>query len=148
MRRLFRVSLVLLSMLGFVALPASAQEVGGGSSGQQGVELRPNYPNPFNPETTIPFVLSEELFEDGRPVVVSIRIYNLLKQPVASPVALRHPAGEGVPLLNLEYTRPGEYEAFWDGRDSSGRQVASGPYWCQITVPGHPPRIMRMFVTK
>ncbi|MEK9501212.1 hypothetical protein [Gaopeijia maritima] len=147
MRRLLGVSIVLLTMLGFAFVPASAQEVGGGSSGQQDFELKPNYPNPFNPETNIPFVLSERLFEDGRPVVVSIRIYNLLKQPVASPVAKDHPSGDGLPLVNLEYTRPGEYEAFWDGRDASGRPVASGPYWCQITVNGRSD-IIRMFVTK
>ena len=147
MRRLFRVSLVLLSIVGFAAVPASAQEVGGQSSGQQDFELRSNYPNPFNPETTIPFVLHEGLFADGRPAVVTIRIYNQLKQLVASPVALRHPAGEGVPLSQLEYTRPDTYEAFWDGRDSSGRQVASGVYFCQVTVNGRS-KVMRMFVTK
>lgn len=147
MRRLLGVSIVLLTMLGIAFVPASAQEVGGGSLGQQDFELKPNFPNPFNPETTIPFVLSDRLFEDGRPVVVSIRIYNLLKQPVASPVALDHPGGEGVPLVNLEYTRPGEHHAFWDGRDASGRPVASGPYWCQITVNGRS-NIIRMFVTK
>ncbi len=147
MRRFVGVSIVFLAMLGFAFVPASAQEVGGGSSGQQDFELKPNYPNPFNPETTIPFVLSERLFEDGRPVVVSIRIYNLLKQPVASPVARNHPSGDGLPLVELEYTRPGEHEAFWDGRDASGRPVASGPYWCQITVNGRS-AIMRMFVTK
>ncbi|MBT8403722.1 MAG: hypothetical protein KJP18_07700 [Gemmatimonadetes bacterium] len=147
MRRLLRVSLVLLSIIGIASVPASAQEVGGGSSGQQDFELRSNYPNPFNPETTIPFALNEGLFRDGRPAVVTIRIYNQLKQLVASPVALRHPAGEGVPLNQLEYTRSDVYEAFWDGRDSSGRQVASGVYFCQITVNGRS-KVMRMFVTK
>lgn len=147
MRRLFRVSLVLLSMIGFAVLPASAQGAGGASSGQQDFELRSNYPNPFNPETTIPFALNQGLFEAGRGAVVTIRIFNQLKQLVASPVALRHPAGEGVNLVQLEYTRPGEYEAFWDGRDSNGRPVASGVYFCQITVNGRS-KIIRMFVTK
>ena len=64
-----------------------------------------------------------------------------------SELALRHPAGEGVPLTQLEYTRPDTYEAFWDGRDSSGRQVASGVYFCQVTVNGRS-KVMRMFVTK
>ena len=80
-------------------------------------------------------------------MVVTIRIYNQLKQLVASPVALRHPAGEGVPLTQLEYTRSGTFEAFWDGRDAAGRQVASGVYFCQITVNGRS-KVMRMFVTK
>lgn len=149
MRRTLGALLVLLSMLG---LPTTgwAQTTGeGGSSGQQasGFQLKQNYPNPFNPTTTIPFVLSEDLFADGQPVVVSVRIYNMLQQLVDVPVALRHPAGEDVPLLSLEYPRPGEFEAFWDGQDRNGRQVASGLYFVQLTVNGVS-TIMRMLVTK
>lgn len=147
MRRLFRVTFVLLSMMSVSAVATSAQGVGGRSSGQQDFELRQNFPNPFNPETTIPFALNEGLFREGGNAVVTIRIFNQLKQLVASPVALRHPAGEGASLVQLEYTRPGSYQAFWDGRDASGRQVASGVYFCQITVNGRS-QIMRMFVTK
>ena len=137
MRRTVGVLSVLLSLF---AAPHSlpAQEAGGGTSSGQasGFQLEQNYPNPFNPETKIPFVLGEELFADGRPVVVSLRIFNLLQQVVASPVALGHPAGEGVQVLQLEFTQPGRYEAFWDGRDASGRQVASGIYFMQLTVNG------------
>ncbi len=147
MKRLIRISLILLSMMSSTAVAASAQGAGSRASGQQDFELRSNYPNPFNPETTIPFALNEGLFRDGRPAVVTIRIYNQLRQLVASPVALQHPAGDGAPLVQLEYTRQGVYEAFWDGRDSSGRQVASGVYFCQITVNGRS-RVIRMFVTK
>jgi len=137
MRRIAGVLSVLLSL--FVAAEAvSAQDFRSpASSGQErGFELQQNYPNPFNPETTIPFVLHEGLFVDGRPAVVSIRIFNLLQQLVASPVALGHSAGEGVELIQLEYAQPGTYEAFWDGTDQSGRQVASGVYFLQLTVNG------------
>ncbi|HSG47822.1 MAG TPA: hypothetical protein VLA43_08435 [Longimicrobiales bacterium] len=147
MRRLLSVSFVLFLTLG-IAGAASAQEAGrepGKPTG--GFSLEPNYPNPFNPETTIPFVLGDDLFASGRPVVVSVRIYHLLRQPVAAPVALRHPAGEGVPLIQLEYTVPGRYEAFWDGRDFGGSQVASGVYFVQLTVNGVSQH-MRMFVAK
>lgn len=112
-----------------------------------GFQLEQNYPNPFNPETTIPFTLGEELFVEGRPVVVSLRIYNILAQLVASPVALRHPSGEGVELNQLEYTQPGRYEAFWNGTDQSGRQVASGMYFMQLTVNGET-AVRKMLVTK
>jgi hypothetical protein len=101
-----------------------------------GFDLEQNYPNPFNPETTIPFTLDDDLFASGRPVVVSVRIFNLLGQPVAHPVALQHPAGAGVELSGLEYTQPGRHEAFWDGTDQSGRQVSSGIYFMQLTVNG------------
>jgi len=135
-------------MLGLSIVPnLSAQEVGGGRSGQEsGFQLEQNYPNPFNPETRIPFVLNEDLFVDGGPVYVSMRIYNLLTQPIARPVALNHPAGE-VELSRLEYTSPGRYEAFWDGKDINGRSVASGVYFLQLTVNGKSKHI-RIIVTK
>jgi hypothetical protein len=148
-RRISRVFLVLLSIL-CLSVPAHAQSrEGGPPSGQQasGFQLGQNYPNPFNPETKIPFTLGEELFADGQPVVVSMRIYNLLQQLVASPTPLRHPAGEGVPLMGLEYTRPGDYEALWDGTDRTGSEVASGFYFLQLTVNGRS-RIMKMTVAK
>jgi hypothetical protein len=105
-------------------------------AGGNGFELEQNYPNPFNPETTIPFTLGQELFVDGRPAVVSVRIFNLLTQPVAYSTALGHPEGLGVEVRNLVYAQPGRYEAFWDGTDQSGREVASGIYFIQLTVNG------------
>ena len=64
-----------LSLGLLMAVPAAAVA----QEGQQGaVELGRNYPNPFNPETTIPFALSEEFCRSGRKPVVSIRIYNIL----------------------------------------------------------------------
>jgi len=65
----------------------------------------------------------------------------------AVPVALSHPAGAGVEVRNLEYTVPGRHEAFWDGTDQSGRQVASGIYFMQLTVNGQSVS-RRMYVLK
>ncbi|MEQ8331224.1 MAG: hypothetical protein RH859_12260 [Longimicrobiales bacterium] len=136
MRRMLCVLFVLLSLSGVTAHLA-AQEPPPTSAGQgNGFQLEQNYPNPFNPETRIPFVLDDGLFVDGRPAVVSLRIFNLLQQVVAVPVALGHPSGEGVQLQQLEFMQPGRYEAFWDGTDQSGRQVASGIYFMQLTVNG------------
>lgn len=115
--------------------------------GDSGFRLEQNYPNPFNPETRIPFHLSEDLFQDGEPVVVSLRIYNILSQFVVAPLALGYPGGEGLPLLRLEFTTPGRYEAYWDGRDRTGAYVASGVYLVQMVVNGRA-RWMKMFVTK
>lgn len=147
MRRTIGVLSVLLPL--FCAAQAlTAQEPGREQSGQaSGFQLEQNYPNPFNPETTIPFTLGEVLFADGRPAVVSVRIFNLLQQVVAHPVAVGHPSGEGVDLVQLEYNQPGRYEAFWDGRDQAGRQVASGMYFMQLTVNGVM-RVRRMLVAK
>ncbi len=123
--------------------PAFPSRAGGGGA----FDLEQNYPNPFNPETTIPFTLGDELFVDGNAVVVSLRIFNLLSQPVAFPVALSHPAGAGVEVRSLEYAQPGRHEAFWDGTDQSGRQVASGIYFMQLTVNGQSVS-RRMYVLK
>jgi hypothetical protein len=134
-RRTLGVALVAAcSFVGAGAL--AAQTPGTPPTGGDGFDLEQNYPNPFNPETTIPFTLGDELFAAGRPVVVSVRIFNLLGQPVAHPVALQHSAGAGVELNGLEYSQPGRYEAFWDGTDQSGRQVSSGIYFMMLTVNG------------
>jgi hypothetical protein len=147
MRRTLGVVLSVLLLL-FGASALSAQSTGDPPAGQaSGFQLEQNYPNPFNPETKIPFVLTEDLFVDGRPVVVSLRIFNLLQQVVAIPSALGHPSGEGVPVRQLEYFMPGRYEAFWDGTDSSGRQVASGIYFMQLTVNGVS-KTKKMYVLK
>ncbi|MGD2122033.1 MAG: hypothetical protein PVJ76_09835 [Gemmatimonadota bacterium] len=146
MRRHSCVLFLLLSILG-LATSVSAQEVGSGGKQDSGFILEPNYPNPFNPETKIPFVLFEDLFVDGKSVVVSIRIFNVLQQFITAPTALNHPRGEGVPVLELEYPYPGRFEAYWDGRDERGRQVASGVYFVQLTVNGKT-QFQRMYVTK
>ena len=148
MRRMIRVSFVLLLLLGAPTL-VSAQDSRTGADGTtNGFTLDQNYPNPFNPETTIPFQLGDDVFVDGRPAVVSIRIFNVLAQLIAHPVALRHVSGEGVPVDQLEYTQPGRYEAYWDGTDQMGRQVASGIYLMQISVNGLRPLTRRIVVMK
>ncbi|HEX6588603.1 MAG TPA: hypothetical protein VF039_06235 [Longimicrobiales bacterium] len=146
MRRILCVGVILL--LAGLAAPSQAM-------GQQqdppdrdsGFRLGQNYPNPFNPETRIPFELGESLFENEQPVRVTLRIYNVLQQLVAVPTALNHPLGNGVPVENLEYDTPGPKEAFWDGRDLEGRQVASGIYYMQLIVNGESV-VRRMIVAK
>ena len=132
-------SVFLLSLLFGLAPGISAQVSPGdpalAGEPERGFTLAQNYPNPFNPETRIPFDLLEVLFTDGATVVVSVRIYNVLQQFVASPTALSHPSGQA-PLVDLEYITPGRYEAYWNGLDQSGREVASGIYFVQLTVNG------------
>ncbi|MDE3004194.1 MAG: hypothetical protein OXU33_05390 [Gemmatimonadota bacterium] len=149
MRRFLRVFVVLLSLI-CAAEGVSAQDMGRGAQdrGANGFQLGQNYPNPFNPETTIPFVLGEDLFVDGRPAVVSVRIFNVLAQLIAYPVALGHPTGEGVPVDQLEYAQSGRHEVFWDGTDQMGRQVASGVYLMQLSVNGLRPLTRRIIVMK
>jgi len=77
--------------------------------------LGANYPNPFNPETVIPF----ELSVDGE---ASLRIFNLLGQEVAT-------------LLNGPQVA-GHHVARWDGRDSHGLSASSGIYLLRLESQG------------
>jgi hypothetical protein len=148
MRRTSSVLLVLLSMMGLAA-GGSAQQDPTRLPGRQASEfsIEQNYPNPVTSETRIPFTLSESLFAEGGPVVVSIRIVNVIQQFVASPSALRHPVGEGVPVMLLEYHQPGRHEALWNAQDRNGQRVVPGVYWVQLTVNGAS-RQQRMFVSR
>lgn len=124
----------LLSLGLLLAAPAALSAQAGQASA--GVLLGRNYPNPFNPETWIPFEITQASFADGHRPVVSLKIYNVLAQLVAIPVL----QGSGQPLdnLQLEWNGTGSFVAYWDGRYlSSGREAASGVYVYQLQVDGH-----------
>ena len=140
---MFSVLFVLGPGLSAQILPDDPEAAGAPESG---FTLGQNYPNPFNPETRIPFELHEGLFSDGGTVVVSMRILNVLLQPASTPTALNHPSGQA-PLVDLEYTSPGQYVAYWDGLDQYGGEVASGAYFIILYVNGAQ-TVGRMFVAK
>ena len=80
--------------------------------------LLPNYPNPFNPETWIPYQLAV-------PANVSISIYSA--------------SGQLVQTLELGHRSVGIYEsrsraAYWDGKNTLGEPVASGVYFYTLTT--------------
>ena len=80
--------------------------------------LLANYPNPFNPETWIPYQLSE-------PAEVTVTIYAA--------------NGAVVRMLDLGYRGAGSYEsrsraAYWDGRNAQGESVASGVYFYTLSA--------------
>lgn len=75
--------------------------------------LLPNYPNPFNPETWIPYDLE-------RDADVRIHIYNV--------------KGQSIRQLKIGFQTAGTYRtrsraAHWDGRNAAGEPVASGIYF-------------------
>jgi hypothetical protein len=111
---------------------------------ESGFTLGQHYTSPIEPETRIPFELFEDLFSDGRTVVVSVRILNVLLQHVASPTARDNPSGPA-PLVDLEYVSSGRYEAYWDGLDLFGRVLAAGTYWIVLVVDGDQ-TVVRMYV--
>ena len=80
--------------------------------------LLANYPNPFNPETWIPYELA-------KPATVTLRIYTL--------------SGALVRTLNLGHQPAGNYQqrsraAHWDGKNELGEPVASGVYFYTLTA--------------
>ena len=118
---------VLALLLGLAGL-ASAQE-----RPPPPVELRENYPNPFFPSTTIPFVLNPELCERGHQPLVSLTAYNVLAQVVAVPVLLNSNS-EHLDGLRL---RCGAHEAYWDGKvRDSNRELTPGVYYAHLVVDG------------
>src|SRR3989440_12036804 len=82
------------------------------------VELKQNFPNPFNPATTIPFSLNGDLFANGHRPKVSLKIYNVLAQLVATPIL--QGTGEDLDNLELSCSAPGSspcpFTAYWDGK--------------------------------
>ena len=80
--------------------------------------LLPNYPNPFNPETWIPYRLAKDAF-------VTLTIYDQ--------------RGRVVRTLNVGHRIAAVYESrvkaiHWDGRTEFGERVASGIYFYTLTA--------------
>ncbi len=75
-----------------------------------------NYPNPFNPETTIHFSIG---MESGN---VVLAIYNI--------------QGQCVRTLFHGMKSPGRYAVQWDGKDDHARAVCSGIYICRLQAAG------------
>ena len=93
--------------------------------------LLPNYPNPFNPETWIPYQLTNA--SD-----VQITIYDT-KGIVVRTLALGHQAAG--------YYTGKSRAAYWDGRNGLGEKVASGVYFYQLQADNISP-VRRMVIRK
>ena len=81
-------------------------------------QLLVNYPNPFNPETWIPYRLAEDAF-------VTLTIYDQ--------------TGHAVRTLDVGHQIASVYEnrsraIYWDGRNQVGEQVASGVYFYHLSA--------------
>ena len=85
----------------------------------------PNYPNPFNPETWIPFDLRSS-------ASVALTIHDSQGRVVRSLNLAERPAGT---------YRTRDRAAHWDGRNEHGETVSSGVYFVEMTVGDR--RIMR-----
>ncbi len=81
-------------------------------------KLLPNYPNPFNPETWIPYQLAEA-------ADVSVKIYDV--------------GGHLVRTISIGFKPVGYYltrarAVYWDGRNEVGESVSSGVYFLQFVA--------------
>ncbi len=76
-----------------------------------GLMVQRNYPNPFNPSTTV-------VFRTKRSETVELSVVDL--------------AGRRVATLFTGIVQAGEHEVFWDGRNTKGQQAATGVYFVQL----------------
>lgn len=134
---------VVLALCALVTRSAAAQATQQSSRDPvTGSSLGQNFPNPFNPETTIPFSIggAPECTDAGRQYRVSLKIYNVLAQFVATPVLQggSSSVAGGQALSNVLLTC-GQYTAYWDGKYlTNGREVASGVYVYRLEIDGKP----------
>ncbi len=78
-------------------------------------KLEQNFPNPFNPETTIKYSVSRKSF-------VQIKVYDISGRLINSLVAKALSAGS--------------YSAVWNGKDITGNNVSSGIYFYNMIIDG------------
>ena len=95
---------------GYFSLPLMAMT---GRTLPQRFALGPNYPNPFNPSTIIPYQLAASS-------AVRLEVFNLLGQRIAT-------------LVDGEQSA-GSHAATWHATDSAGRAVGAGVYIYRMTV--------------
>ncbi len=87
--------------------------------------LMQNYPNPFNPVTTIRYALPEQS-------EINLIIFDL--------------TGREVTTLKKGVESAGYHQLRWNGLDHSGRQVATGIYYCLMQTPQHRQTIKMMLL--
>ncbi len=88
--------------------------------------LAGNYPNPFNPSTTISYSLPVQTW-------ITLKIFDVLGREILN-------------LLDATQT-PGYYNALWTGADNSGNLVNAGVYFCQLQAEDYT-RTIKMVYTK
>jgi hypothetical protein len=81
-------------------------------------KLYPNYPNPFNPETWIPYQVAKD-------ADVMVRIFDISGQPIKT-IALGH--------KEAGFYISRDKAAYWDGRNQFGEQVSSGVYFYNLNT--------------
>ncbi|MFH0734890.1 MAG: VWA domain-containing protein [bacterium] len=91
-------------------------------------ELLGNYPNPFNPSTTIRFKINSSIYQTAY-----IKIFN--------------PIGQLICTLSVDIRGKGTYEVKWNGKDNQGRSVSSGVYLYSLNL-GNAVMVKKMVLSK
>ena len=91
----------------------------------QETSLEKNYPNPFNPSTTIPFNITQA----GN---VALNVYDM--------------SGSLVKTLTSDYKEAGSYKVIWNGLNNDGQQVASGQYILKMSAPSYSNTLQMTFL--
>ena len=89
--------------------------------------LADNFPNPFNPATTIQYALPQA-------ADVELTVYNVLGQPVRTLVA--------------EHQNAGRYVVEWDATNDSGHSLSSGMYFYRLQAGGEFLKVKKMLLLK
>ncbi len=102
------------------------------ASPNQETQLLPNYPNPFNPETWIPFTLGEDNF-------LTFTVYGMTGSPVR--------------VIELGFMSAGAYVTRekairWDGTNDDGEPVASGIYFTELVATSGFRAMRRLIVAR
>ncbi len=106
-----------------LALPAPVQV----QTRPEVFSLANNYPNPFNPATTIKYALPQA-------ADVELTVYNVLGQPVRTLVA--------------EHQSAGRYVVEWDAANDSGHSLSSGMYFYRLEAGGEFLETKKMLLLK
>lgn len=139
MKRVWGALGLVLALTAFMPRVSNAQD----SKGKKpGMTLGQNFPNPFNPETRIPFTVGDPptCTDNSKQYRVTLKVFNVLRQLITTPVLQGGSGGvaPGQPLNNVTMTC-GSYIAYWDGKVlNTGREAASGMYYYRLEVDGVP----------
>jgi hypothetical protein len=87
-----------------------------------------NYPNPFNPSTTISFTLGEDATQ------AEVKVYNIKGQLVKT-------------LMDAQVS-PGEFNIIWEGTDNQNIPVGNGIYFVKLNVDGIERSVKKITVMK
>lgn len=109
------------------AFPKQPAHIEENNTPPTGFKLFANFPNPFNPHTTIPFVLQKQS-------TVQLFVYNAVGQQIYNSSLMSFKSGKN--MLK------------WHGKNQTGVELPSGVYFYRLMVNGHPSKSKKMMLIR